>query len=440
MKELSIEEKAKAYDEALRKARNIVNSINVGLIGKNSFEAVFPELRESEDERIRKELINEINRLWENNYSPWPSSFEKKNKYITWLEKQGEKESDPRYKYLEKLLAADDIYQMAMNDGMVEEAKTKATYALSKLEIGKLLGFEKKQGEQKPVVTPEFRIGDIITPKGKKEYYTIIDIVDGWYEFREKHVNGGIPIYYQFGWELVEQKPADNVEPKFKVGDWVVDKNGIVNQILSYKDGVYKRTNGYSSKMFEDEWRIWDITKDAKDGDVLSWDCTRYIIIFKELKDNKIIAHCSYNNHSEHFGTKGNYDTMFNSDFKFIPVTEEQRDLLFQKMREAGYEWNSERKELKKIEQKPWSEEDEEILDGIIVDVEVLKEQDRTKGGKAEYQKEIDWLKSLKNRYTWKPSEEQMNALSVAVKHGQTDDLDALKKLLEQLKKLREDS
>ena len=39
----------------------------------------------------------------------------------------------------------------------------------------------------------------------------------------------------------------------------------------------------------------------------------------------------------------------------------------------------------------------------------------------------------------WKPSDEQMNALSVSVKHGQTDNPDALKKLLEQLKKLKEE-
>lgn len=63
MKELSIEEKAKAYDEALTKARNIVNSINVGLIGKDSFEAVFPELKELEDEKINSDSLPKDN--WE---------------------------------------------------------------------------------------------------------------------------------------------------------------------------------------------------------------------------------------------------------------------------------------------------------------------------------------------------------------------------------------
>ena len=34
------------------------------------------------------------------------------------------------------------------------------------------------------------------------------------------------------------------------------------------------------------------------------------------------------------------------------PATKEQRDTLFAKMKEAGYIWDAEKKELKKIEQK----------------------------------------------------------------------------------------
>ena len=41
------------------------------------------------------------------------------------------------------------------------------------------------------------------------------------------------------------------------------------------------------------------------------------------------------------------------SSTKVKPATKEQRDLLFQKMKEAGYEWDVDKKELKKIEQKP---------------------------------------------------------------------------------------
>ena len=122
MKELSIEEKAKAYDEAFTKARNIVNSINVGLIGKDSFEAVFPELREeSEDERIRKELIDYINSEYRHTLG-----LDRKNRFIAWLEKQGEQkpaswsEKDERwFKELELMALSfsnDDSYRKKFFD------------------------------------------------------------------------------------------------------------------------------------------------------------------------------------------------------------------------------------------------------------------------------------------------------------------------------------
>ena len=92
MKELTIEEKAKRYDEALTKARNIVNSINVGLIGKDSFEAVFPELKESEDEKIRKELLQIAEESEDSFYMVMTPN--KREKLIAWLEKQGEQKID----------------------------------------------------------------------------------------------------------------------------------------------------------------------------------------------------------------------------------------------------------------------------------------------------------------------------------------------------------
>ena len=56
MKELSIEEKAKRYDEAIETTRKWYDSnTNDGYRG--IFEDIFPELKESEDERIRKELL-----------------------------------------------------------------------------------------------------------------------------------------------------------------------------------------------------------------------------------------------------------------------------------------------------------------------------------------------------------------------------------------------
>lgn len=55
MKELTIEEKAKAYDEAL-KVLHKYDSANI-MFTQDLKEEMFPELKESEDERIRKEIV-----------------------------------------------------------------------------------------------------------------------------------------------------------------------------------------------------------------------------------------------------------------------------------------------------------------------------------------------------------------------------------------------
>ena len=57
-----------------------------------------------------------------------------------------------------------------------------------------------------------------------------------------------------------------------------------------------------------------------------------------------------------------------------------------------------------------WSEEDERNLQGIIDEIEANK-NDAPDYDVATYNRFLSWLKSLKERYTWKPSEEQMNTL-----------------------------
>lgn len=94
-------QKAKAYDEALEQARKFhrafVSGYNYPAADiKASYEAIFPELKESKDERIRKELIKLLRNLF-NNYS----YFIKDPFYtecITWLEKQGEQKHHDTWK------------------------------------------------------------------------------------------------------------------------------------------------------------------------------------------------------------------------------------------------------------------------------------------------------------------------------------------------------
>ena len=75
-------EKAKAYDEAIERSKK--------LYGDGITEAIFPELKESEDEKIRRWIIDDI-RYNMNNEPLNNSEYKKKaEKAIAWLEKQGE--------------------------------------------------------------------------------------------------------------------------------------------------------------------------------------------------------------------------------------------------------------------------------------------------------------------------------------------------------------
>ena len=96
--------------------------------------------------------------------------------------------------------------------------------------------------------------------------------------------------------------------------------------------------------------------------------------------------------------------------------------------------------EERQKEQKPaeWSEEDEKMLCRCILHLEVA-----TSGMPLAIRdsmvEEANWLKSLRNRYTWKPSEEQMEALCSklpVVKGGGDKVQDILESLFNDLKKL----
>ena len=81
-------EKAEAYDKALERARAINNGKDVDVeSGTTICEYIFPELKESEDEKIRKEIIS----ILRNTY--WTSNRNRFNELVAWLEKQGNQSS-----------------------------------------------------------------------------------------------------------------------------------------------------------------------------------------------------------------------------------------------------------------------------------------------------------------------------------------------------------
>ena len=210
-----------------------------------------------------------------------------------------------------------------------------------------------------------------------------------------------------------EKKPTDKVELKFHEGDWVVYKNEVC-QIVKREEGCNKLVTvfGIEKELVNERnlstARFWTIA-DAKDGDVLAFKDDSYILLVKEVHNTiygmRVSCYCHV--------LIGKFDTV---EYQIrvdglYPATKEQRDTLFTKMKEAGYEWDAEKKELMEIEnetenykqqvmsemtnsvknyirQKPsWSEEDEKMVKDIIAAIDTLYPHGM-----------VNWLKSLKYR------------------------------------------
>lgn len=160
-----------------------------------------------------------------------------------------------------------------------------------------------------------------------------------------------------------EQKPTQKVEPKFKAGDWILHcGTEHTYQVVGIKDNKYQLKCGgnYTEEKCADVERcarMWDITKDAKDGDVLfcpmakNSDVEEQIFLFYGIRDRGYVNNCVEYYCRVHDGVfyadENGY--MGTTSSPVYPATKEQRDLLFQKMHDAGYEFDTENKQLKKL-------------------------------------------------------------------------------------------
>lgn len=273
MRELTIEEKAKRYDEAIKDSKQILSTPYTAHWDtmKDVIEHLFPELREDNDEKIRKALVKIISDI--DGGFPFEKHGILKKEAREWLEKQGQ-----------------------VKDSTISQHENKTC----------------KEN------------GDSLTSEDEKQS---------------------------------EQKPTDKVEPKFKVGVWVV--NNVSEHVFRIKSITGRhctledtRGNIMSPCLLpcENYCHLWTI-QDAKDGDVLvasddsiflykctiDCACKYYIALTTDgaIKFNKGLEHYWETSRAVHPATKG------------------QRILLFEKMKEAGYVWDEEKKALKKIEQKP---------------------------------------------------------------------------------------
>ena len=215
------------------------------------------------------------------------------------------------------------------------------------------------------------------------------------------HRCGGTPIPQErenkwIAWleKQSEKKPTDEVEPKFKVGDFIIN-DYCLGKVIEITNDAYLLDTGQGIPFSCENTHLWAI-EDAKDGDVLVVNNEIFIYAHRKQMYSIAVAHCFV-------GSAGGFyldgEFWYEENGKTIsPATKKQCDLLFQKMKEAGYEWDSEKKELKKIEVASKESEDERIRKEILNVFNQLDEGTTICGRNYDYAKWIAWLEKQGNK------------------------------------------
>lgn len=152
------------------------------------------------------------------------------------------------------------------------------------------------------------------------------------------------------------KKPSDKAGPKFKPEDWIAcDGIDSAAKIINISDDRYEAeffdgSTRFSNIDFVDRnFRLWTV-RDAKSGDVLINRNNEVPFIFKGFLDpghpDYPVAYCGIDDSGEFRLSSGDY---FWEDSNVKPATKKQRDFLFSKMREAGYEWDAGNKSLNRL-------------------------------------------------------------------------------------------
>lgn len=420
MKELTTEQKAKAYDKVSKEVKDFFEGRHKMYSDVNqTLEYLFPELVESEDEKIRKGLIKLVQHT--ENDELCCEYGHSKNDFLTWLEKQGK---ETCWKPSKEEM--DVLYGLAYITNQFDEHKEEVItrlYQDLKREFFNGSSYEN-------MFPTNTSTEDDVRRRNTIQVLEYARSLDTYNQYGKADIDKNIAwLEKQVGRNLLIRLNQSSE------GEWVVFNNhhDSVYQIEKIKNYEYTLRHFLGGSMplsfsHEDMIRAWTI-QDAKDGDVLcTYECDEPKIVFILKGTPKIHYalgyHYYYNIMYPHFESDSEKGCLASNDEDIKPATKEQRELLFQKMKEAGYEWDAEKKELKKIENtRPmlsdffnaenekgkvdalkgvkWSKEDENVLNGIT---SYLCTHDACE--LEGFDKWYNWLKSLKERVQSQPKQE----------------------------------
>ena len=391
MKELSIEEKAKRYDEAL-KVLHKYDGANI-MFSQSLKEEMFPELKESKN-WIPKEIIK---------YLKGKGDF--RSCWIAWLEKQGEHAD-----FRNKIQVGDKVTRN--EDGVLVN--------LSQLK--RVAKKDEKQGEQKPAELGENR---------SKELSLSLQI--------QAYLNTASDELYAKGKPLYSEKRMEDIHKCMLM--W----QKLHNAYFYQKPTEWSEEDKKMSRFIGNAITADDASEYLKSKGIQVIDAHLWL---EELKDRvQPKQEWSEEDESLRLRTIGALETCkIGSPTKCV---DEQinwlKSLKDRVQPQSKKEWSEEDKAilekcigavkvscysysfkskaenwLKSLKDRvltqpkqEWSEEDVNFIEATIGLLNLVTPIDAASWGKSRLDC-VDWLKSLRHRNTWKPSDEQMQVLSDA--------------------------
>lgn len=251
MRELSIEEKARAYDEAIEKVRDLTERLNPSGIDKSLVQEIFPRLKEQDDAEAKRSLEILLQHFCKGYRVPGLDFHVSYKTMLDWVEEQ-EKKDDEIKKLKEdvealkktaeesKEIASEDVSELSymlgrvirryINDPNIDY--NKRDFVSKK--IVPYVNMLEKSRNQKPVALVKFRVGDEIKTVNE-EPVTITRIDDKGYWSGDLYICGFDDAVC---WDLVKHDPIER-----NTGASSIDSD-LNDYCCKIYDALYKENGG----------------------------------------------------------------------------------------------------------------------------------------------------------------------------------------------------
>lgn len=432
----TIEEKAKRYDEAIKRAKAMIKVAEKQEEVYDATITIFPELKESEDERIIKAIKSAVHQLTDI-YLQEKYGL-KQSDCIVWLEKQGEQKPagkvEPKFNEGEWLVSPNGVYWHidAIRDGRYQVSSDSGECADWPLDTNIYHGFTIQDAKDGDVLACNAEIllfksysvglislycwynGQTNTLHGKGVVETLLSTRNKIYpatkEQRDTLMKAMTDAGLEFDFEKkelkkIEQKSADKVDQHSLP---VSDNSSLPTFDESIyhpcTEEVHEKKSSWSE---EDESlcrQIESILSVCRIKRLLSFDLYKKMLdLLKSIKE-RVQPKQEWSKEDKKM--IGNIRTIIEKYAFSQSAVDVNGDLCEKEYIDADYWLKSLKDRVQPQPKQEWSKEDKELMKWSINNLTELKDRFGEEYGKVGDC--INWLKSLRPQSTWKPTEEQM--------------------------------